>query len=193
MPNSWTNDAMTKTKTTRTQEQIDDSIRLRGLFEKRAGMGQLEFGQRYGIGNQGMVWQYLNADKPKGAALNVAAATKFAEGLRCKIGDFSPTLQREIDRIAKYASGILPVSQAPQTSEHQWIVRTWDAASAETKEIARFALSDIDAPLPAWANDAMRKDLDSMIYRAQRWLRGKQPRQEEQPQWEKHPRKRAAA
>jgi len=69
----------------------------------------------------------------------------------------------------------------------------WQSASEEAREVARFALSDIDAPLPAWAHDAMRKDLIYMLHSAQHWLRGKQPRQEAQPLWEEHPRKRAAA
>jgi len=67
-------------------------------------MSQLEFGQAYGIGNQGMVWQYLNADNPKGSALNVSAAIKFATGLACKVSDFSPAIQEEINKIAAFAS-----------------------------------------------------------------------------------------
>lgn len=95
---------MKKTKTPPTEEQIQDSIRLRKLFADRAGMSQLEFGQAYGVGNQGMVWQYLNADKPKGSVLNVFAAIKFAEGLQCRVSDFSPSIQEEIDRIASFAT-----------------------------------------------------------------------------------------
>ena len=96
---------MKKPKSPPTEEQIADSVRLRNLFSERAGMSQLEFGQAYGVGNQGMVWQYLNADKPKGSVLNVYAAIKFAEGLRCLVSDFSPSIQQEIDRIAKFSSG----------------------------------------------------------------------------------------
>lgn len=51
-----------------------------------------------------MVWQYLNADKPKGSVLNVFAAIKFAEGLHCRVSDFSPSIQEEIDRIASFAT-----------------------------------------------------------------------------------------
>lgn len=51
-----------------------------------------------------MVWQYLNADKPKGSVLNVFAAMKFAEGLRCHVSDFSPSMQEEIDRIASFST-----------------------------------------------------------------------------------------
>jgi len=87
-----------------TQVQIDDSVRLRKLFKERSDMSQLEFGQAYEIGNQGMVWQYLNADKPKGSALNVLAAIKFATGLHCRVADFSPSIQAEIDKIAAFAT-----------------------------------------------------------------------------------------
>jgi len=87
-----------------TQIQIEDSVRLRKLFKERSDMSQLEFGQAYEIGNQGMVWQYLNADKPKGSALNVLAAIKFAKGLRCRVADFSPSIQAEIDKIAAFAT-----------------------------------------------------------------------------------------
>ena len=41
-----------------------------------------------------MVWQYLNADKPKGAVLNVGAAIKFSKGLGVTVSDFSPTMQQ---------------------------------------------------------------------------------------------------
>jgi len=99
---------MRTSKPPHSPEQVQDSIRLRELFKQRATMTQLEFGHAYRIGNQGMVWQYLHADKPKGAALNVAAAVKFAQGLGCCVADFSPSLQEEIDRIAQFASGKPP-------------------------------------------------------------------------------------
>lgn len=51
-------------------------------------MSQQGFGLEYGIGSQGMVWQYLNAVAP----LNLEAAAKFAKGLHCSISDFSPRL-----------------------------------------------------------------------------------------------------
>ena len=103
-----------KTKTPPTREQIDDSARLKQLYESRVTIGQLEFGHKYSIGNQAMVWQYLNADKPKGSVLNVAAAIKFATGLECLVADFSPSLQSEIDFIAQFASN--KVTELPQMS-----------------------------------------------------------------------------
>jgi len=47
----------------------------------------------------------------------------------------------------------------------------WHSASEEAREVARFALSAPHAPLPVWANDGMRKDLNNMLYTAASWLR----------------------
>ena len=100
-----------------TESQIEDSQRLKRLFDVRASMSQLAFGQNYDIGNQAMVWQYLHADTPKGSVLNVPAAIKFATGLRCSVADFSPSLQNEIDHIAKFAS-TAPLMTAEQRAPY---------------------------------------------------------------------------
>lgn len=73
------------------QWQKDDAARLKRIFNN-AGYSQAEFGDRFGIGNQAMVGQYLNADRP----LNLKAAGKFASGLNCRIDDFSPELASQI-------------------------------------------------------------------------------------------------
>src|SRR5688572_845879 len=79
----------------------DAHARLRRLYQERipAGMSQAEFGAAYGIGTQGMVWQYLNGYTP----LNFEAAAKFARGLRCTIHDISPEMA------AALKADILPV------------------------------------------------------------------------------------
>lgn len=70
----------------------DAHIRLQALFGDEARrppwMTQEKFGAEYGIGSQGMVWQYLNGYTP----LNIEAAAKFAQGLRCTIRDISPEM-----------------------------------------------------------------------------------------------------
>jgi hypothetical protein len=63
-------------------------IELKRLYEERVKMSQTEFGIAFGLGTQGMVWQYLNGYTP----LNYDAAAKFAKGLRCTISDFSPEM-----------------------------------------------------------------------------------------------------
>jgi len=82
----------------------DAHIRLKKLYEQRvpSGMTQEEFGQEYGIGTQGMVWQYLNGHTP----LNYDAASKFAEGLRCTIEDISPQMQENLQRRILPAMGL---------------------------------------------------------------------------------------
>lgn len=79
----------------------DAHVRLKKLYEERApeGMSQKEFGELFAIGNQGMVWQYLNGWSP----LNVEAAAKFARGLNCTIHDISPQMAKML------RSSILPV------------------------------------------------------------------------------------
>lgn len=86
-------------KVVRQDDRWPDAHRaLKRLYDERVptGMTQEEFGAQFGIGTQGMVWQYLNGHRP----LNVEAAAKFARGLRCTIQDISPemasTLQRDL-------------------------------------------------------------------------------------------------
>lgn len=63
-------------------------VRLKRLFDERAKLTQEEFGATYGLGSQGMVWQYLSGHRP----LNFEAAAKFAKGLGCTIADISPEM-----------------------------------------------------------------------------------------------------
>jgi hypothetical protein len=81
--------------------QIEDAERLRALFAERADVSQAKFGELYGIGTQGMVWQYLNAHRP----LNPKAAKAFADGLKLTLAQVSPTLAEMIHTIAATASG----------------------------------------------------------------------------------------
>lgn len=70
-------------------------VRLKQLYEARVpeGMTQKEFGQKFGIGAQSMVAQYLNGDRP----LNYDAAAKFAKALRCTIYDISPEMAQSLN------------------------------------------------------------------------------------------------
>lgn len=84
--------------------QTEDAERLKALYEARKGkMSQEEFGSRFDIGSQGMVWQYLNARR----ALNIKAASGFARGLGVSVDAFSPRMAEEIRLVAS--------SQVPQT------------------------------------------------------------------------------
>lgn len=75
----------------------DTHERLQKLWNERVaptGMSQKEFGERYGIGSQGMVSQYLLGTRP----LNYDAALKFAEGFSCTIAEICPDMAERIAR-----------------------------------------------------------------------------------------------
>src|SRR5690606_38620638 len=84
--------------------QIEDAERLDSLFKARARLNQTEFGARYGIGTQGMVWQYLSGRRP----LNIKAAESFSRGLGIPIDEFSPTIAGQIRNAAECVKGLAP-------------------------------------------------------------------------------------
>ncbi|MDR3353364.1 MAG: hypothetical protein LBO00_10280 [Zoogloeaceae bacterium] len=184
-------------KTPPTEEQIQDSIRLRKLFADRAGMSQLEFEQAYGVGNQGMVWQYLNADKPKGSVLNIFAAIKFAEELHCLVSDFSPSIQEEIDRIALFSTkkvgADMKEGSGKDVLENRRIravemqkqiqkdtndlnellgITNQDEVRAETVEVVRFIVGHGRNETPEWADSDARAYAEALQYKAHKWLTG---------------------
>lgn len=72
--------------------QLEDAARLKALFSRHSKLSQEKFGETYGIGTQGAVWQYLEGRTP----LNLRAALKFAEGLGCSPEEISPRLAAEL-------------------------------------------------------------------------------------------------
>lgn len=81
----------------------DDAERIKAMMAD-SKLSQAEFAETYGIGSQAQLWQFLNPDSKKGRPLNLSAAIGFANGLNCRVGDFSPSLQKLIDKVALYAS-----------------------------------------------------------------------------------------
>lgn len=77
--------------------QKDDAARLKRIFDK-SGYSQLVFGNEFDIGNQSMVNQYLNGERP----LNLTAAGKFSRGLNCLMDDFSPRLAAQIRELCLF-------------------------------------------------------------------------------------------
>ena len=94
-----------------TEENRLEAERLKAIYNgephngKPEGLTQADFGAKYDIGAQAVVWQYLNGRIP----LNLRAATGFARGLKRKIADFSPRLAAEA---AKLTSGESQPEQA---------------------------------------------------------------------------------
>lgn len=81
---------------------VEEAARLKEIYSayvtKQQGAGtrisQEAFGAMHDIGNQSMVWQYLNGKSP----LNPPAAIKFANAVGCKVEDFSPRIAEWIKR-----------------------------------------------------------------------------------------------
>lgn len=87
-----------------TDEHRKEAEALRALWAKKEGRGtQAEFGEKFAIGNQSAVGQFLRGEAP----LSLKAAKGFAKGLGCKIADFSP-------RLAKEAEGLHEVAPPPK-------------------------------------------------------------------------------
>lgn len=84
-----------------TPETKEESRRLLQLWNTRAHATQAEFGETYGIGNQSAVGQFLRGATP----LSMKAARGFAQGLGCRIEDFSPRLAALAAAIADMVPG----------------------------------------------------------------------------------------
>jgi len=102
-----------------TQEQRQDAARLSVIFAEhkhRHGLTQAVLADKLGFSVQSTVSQYLKGKIP----LNVAAAIKFAECFNCRVADFSPSLQADIDKIALFASSVQMPTTATSASETVW-------------------------------------------------------------------------
>lgn len=82
-----------------TPEMKEEAQRLRKLWDERSHPGQAEFGEKYGIGNQSAVGQFLRGETP----ISLKAARGFAQGLGCTIEEFSPRLAQEAAALANLA------------------------------------------------------------------------------------------
>lgn len=83
--------------------------RLWDAYKKRnPDVTQKQLGQRYGIGTQGMVSQYLLGR----ARLDLEAALKFANAFSCNVGDFSPRLAQAAAKAVQNDSSLsIPVTK----------------------------------------------------------------------------------
>ena len=85
-----------------TPAQVADSQRLKALYEakkKELGITQQSIADALDI-SQGAVGHYLNGRN----ALNTAVASVFARILRVSVGDFSPSLAKDISDMSSVAS-----------------------------------------------------------------------------------------
>ena len=90
--------------------QIEDAQRLKSLFDAREPkISQAEFGAKFEIGSQGMVWQYVAARRP----LNIKAATAFARGLGVNVEEISATIAAEIAAAASHTGASVVAHDVP--------------------------------------------------------------------------------
>lgn len=78
----------------------EESNLLSAIWQKTPATkrgGQTEFGERFKVGSQSAVGQFLRGEIP----LNLKAARGFSEGLQCSIADFSPRLAAEIEALTQ--------------------------------------------------------------------------------------------
>jgi len=103
-----------------TPEQQADAARLLVLWsawqqrtktEGKKALTQGEFGYRYDVGSQGMVWQYLHGRTP----LNLKAVMAFAAAVDCRIEDISPALAVTAQTVSEAVADTPP----PPKSRHQ--------------------------------------------------------------------------
>ncbi len=95
---------MTKAATSTDDQQAAEARRLAELYkEKSGGLTQEEFGSRYNIGTQGMMWQLLNGRRP----LSLKSAIGFARGLNVPLDEISPAIAAEVKEAAKFIPDLM--------------------------------------------------------------------------------------
>lgn len=94
---------MAATKKARvTDEHLQEAARLRAIWDATPEKpSQQVFGERFEIGNQSAVGQFLRGAVP----LSMKAAAGFARGLQCNLADISPRLALEIVEGSKLLTG----------------------------------------------------------------------------------------
>jgi len=127
----------------------------------RLGLSQQALANKAGV-TQGLIGQ-IEAGINKGSKHTVAIARALGVTPDWLEGENSPPSEQQ------HWGDV-----SPQTREHQWLISAWDSASEEAREVVRLVMSNINVPLPAWADKDMRKDINNMLYAASHWLREEQ-------------------
>ncbi|OAT46981.1 helix-turn-helix domain-containing protein [Providencia heimbachae] len=146
-----------------TDEQKFDAARLKALFQAQKGLTQAVLADDLGFANQSAVSQYLNGRIP----LNVEVAIKFADRFGCLVSDFSPSLQSEINKIAKYSLPLQVLPSATKEAEEQLIISSLNSAPEEKKILIKAILLDSN---PDWIDADARAYIDSLELKILRWI-----------------------
>lgn len=104
-----------------TDEHRAEARKLKAIWDATKNRPKQEdFGRLYGIGSQSAVSQFLNAE----VALSRDAASGFAIGLGCEVGDFSSRLEAEIAKLAD------AIRKEDQDTDHASVMMVDAKASA---------------------------------------------------------------
>jgi len=134
----------------------DYGMRLNAAMQAR-GVSAQQLATHLGVSYQA-IRKVLKGQSTALTAFNNSRASRFLK----VSGDWLATGDGLMQETPSGQGGDLP----------DWsLSKQWQSASEEAREVARFALSDIDAPLPVWADKDMLRDINHMRYAALHWLR----------------------
>lgn len=109
-----------------TDEHRAEARQLSVIWAATKHETQAIFGEKYNIGNQSAVGQFLRGE----SSLSIKAAQGFAKGLNCNVADFSPRLDAEIKKISTpHEIGASEIS--------------WQLSPALQEKISQLSLDDI--------------------------------------------------
>ena len=77
---------------------LEESRKLREIWEKNSKISQAKFGKEFDLGGQSYVYQCLSGK----VAINLKAAMAFCSHLNCVISDFSERLDDELAAIVNF-------------------------------------------------------------------------------------------
>jgi hypothetical protein len=95
-----------------TPETLQEAEKMRALWKARPHENQTVFGEKYDVGNQSAVGQFLRGETP----LSLKAASGFARGLGCDVSAFSPRLAAEASSYAQIAATAPHAAQEPSAA-----------------------------------------------------------------------------
>ena len=110
------------------KEHKEEAAQLSKIWRSTKHETQAVFGEKYEVGTQSAVGQFLRGESP----LSLKAARGFATGLGCRIADFSPRLAKEAEQL----SGLVNLPDGPAAE----LVRRIETASPETVKLIELAL-----------------------------------------------------
>ena len=142
--------------------QKEDAARLKRLFNARWNGSQGEFGEKFGIGKQATVGNFINGRR----RLTLDQVTRFANGLGCSISDISPMLAEKVAGMADYDNGQTNIMPGPRIRGRVPLI-SWVQAGMWMEIVDNFAPGDaeqwLDTTYNARSNTfALRVQGDSM-------------------------------